>query len=533
MRKKIIYSTTILLISIFVFSIIGTNANSTLFYGKAGENKLETNGIEIEWTANGTRVCGEIENQKNASICCDGAGGAIIVWEDSRVGGAMTDIYAQKIDAAGIGQWTDNGTAICTEDNYQEAPQICCDGEGGAIITWQDFRNGSYYDIYAQKINATGYIQWIANGTPICTENHNQEAPQICCDGTGGAIITWQDYRNQNDFDIYAQRINSTGHIKWTANGTTICNETQNQENPQICCDGASAIITWQDYRNGLCDIYAQKLDSTGNIQWTANGTAICNEIENQQYPQICCDGAGGAIIVWEDCRVGGAITDIYAQKINATGSTKWALDGTAICTENNEQYVPQICCDGAGGAVIVWQDYRSGSTWDIYAQKISATENIQWTGNGTAICTEIQNQQAPQICCNGEGGAVIVWQDYRSGSTWDIYAQNIDAEGNFQWMVNGTAICTEILDQDTPQICCYGKSAIITWQDYRNFFYDIYVQKVTEEEGPDTRMLLLVAAAATSGGQGFLGLSTGTWMIIGAAVGVLVIIMAVAAKKK
>lgn len=39
-----------------------------------------------------------------------------------------------------------------------------------------------------------------------------------------------------------------------------------------------------------------------------------------------------------------------------------------------NNQRVPQLVSDGAGGAIIVWEDARSGSTLDIYAQGINAS---------------------------------------------------------------------------------------------------------------------------------------------------------------
>ena len=54
--------------------------------------------------------------------------------------------------------WTLNGVAICTTVNDQYNPTIVSDGSGGAIITWNDFRNGSDYDIYAQKIDENGSI---------------------------------------------------------------------------------------------------------------------------------------------------------------------------------------------------------------------------------------------------------------------------------------------------------------------------------------------------------------------------------------
>jgi len=58
-------------------------------------------------------------------------------------------------------------------------------------------------------------------------------------------------------------------------------------------------------------DIYAQKVDSAGIMKWTTNGVVICNATDVQDYPQIISNGAGGAIITWHDERSGNK--DIYA----------------------------------------------------------------------------------------------------------------------------------------------------------------------------------------------------------------------------
>jgi len=48
----------------------------------------------------------------------------------------------------------------------------------------------------------------------------------------------------------------------------------------------------------------------------------------------------------------------------------QWQVDGVPICTAVNDQYSPKIISDGTGGAIIVWQDERSGSDWDMYVAR-------------------------------------------------------------------------------------------------------------------------------------------------------------------
>ena len=102
-------------------------------------------------------------------------------------------------------QWSVNGTAICTATNHQINPQICSDGANGAIVAWQDIRGGTWYDIYVQRINSAGIVQWTTNGAAICTGLNNQYEPELCPDGVNGAFVTWNDFR-ASAYDVYAQR---------------------------------------------------------------------------------------------------------------------------------------------------------------------------------------------------------------------------------------------------------------------------------------------------------------------------------------
>ena len=170
-------------------------------------------------------------------------------------------------------------------------------------------------------------------------------------------------------------------------------------------------------------------MSATGVVQWTANGVAICTAAEDQAFSTITSDGAGGAIITWYDYRIG-TNYDIYAQRINSSGAVQWTANGVAICTAARHQEFPTITSDGAGGAIITWRDRRSGTNWDVYARRINAAGAVQWTDNGVAISTAANDQLYPTIVSDGAGGAIITWQDYRSGTNWDIYAQQVSANG-------------------------------------------------------------------------------------------------------
>ncbi|MFH0989343.1 MAG: hypothetical protein V1799_04920, partial [bacterium] len=118
-------------------------------------------------------------------------------------------------------QWRHNGVAILDtagNDGYS-LPQIAEDGRGGAIICWRDIRNRKDLDIYAQRIDSSGKILWTHHGVPVCTAALNQNYPRMISDGEKGAIIVWEDGRDSVDLRVYAQKISSTGQVQWQENG--------------------------------------------------------------------------------------------------------------------------------------------------------------------------------------------------------------------------------------------------------------------------------------------------------------------------
>lgn len=144
---------------------------------------------------------------------------------------------------------------------------------------------------------------------------------------------------------------------------------------------------------------------------------------------QILKDGFGGAIVLWYDKRLNG-LYDFYIQRVDSIGITKWSLNGVPVCTDDSVQQYPEMVSDGAGGAIIAWEDKRNYTTsrWDVYAQHIDSSGTVRWTNNGMAICTAIWQQQYISMVTDGNGGAIIGWSDARTGF-WQGYAQRVNDE--------------------------------------------------------------------------------------------------------
>jgi hypothetical protein len=424
-----------------------------------------------QWNPNptfNTAIVIQPKSQKNIHCISDSKKGVISVWDDNRNSLlSSTDIYAQRTRSNGIEKWTTNGIPVCTAPGIQKSNNITFGGlDGSSIITWEDGRNGNY-DIYAQKIDSSGNLLWGANGVVICNKLSNQKNPKIITDDAGGAIIVWEDSATFY-FDIYAQRISSSGSAMWATNGVPICTASNQQQNPTLDLDGlGGAIITWQDKRSNVdYDIYAQKIGASGVIIWTLNGVSICNAVNTQSNPRIEPDGANGAIIGWVDKR--NAIhNDIYLQRVSAVGVPQWSINGLAVCNAINNQSAIDLKYLGSSGILCTWKDERTLPI-QIYTQLISINGLVQLSTNGLQLSFGLKALN-PNTVKDGLGGAIIAWQD-SSALGWDIKSQKINSVGSLQWPVGGAIVSNAIYDQVSVTLTSDGTGgAIYLWEDERN----------------------------------------------------------------
>lgn len=419
------------------------------------------------WIENGVLVCGEAGRQFRQEMVADGRGGAVIAWTDERTG--SKDIYAQRIDRFGLPLWQTGGVPLCAAPSVPSYMQIVPDASGGAIGAWYDDRSGAG-GLYLQRIDGSGIAQWAPDGTLI-SAYARQWYPAMVPDGSGGAIVSWCDVRD-GSYYVIAQRIDENGTLLWGSEGIVV---TTGLYAPALVADGSGGAIVgagsraWRvdaegsflwsaegvsapggdifaDGNGGAffvvltilpqvdplpigggfnCSIAVERIDSNGNIAWPdsvviADSTATWYEFP--PTPGLVPDGCGGAIIVWYG-EVSGSL-GVRGQRIDSLGTKLWS-DSGALIGSVVDLWGPQIVSDGAHGAVVI-----SGSM-SIYAQRIDQNGLAQWSTDGIVLCngTAATWPLHASVVSDGSGGGIAAWTDKR-GATLDIYAARVDASG-------------------------------------------------------------------------------------------------------
>jgi hypothetical protein len=86
---------------------------------------------------------------------------------------------------------------------------------------------------------------------------------------------------------------------------------------------------------------------------WTANGAPVGPFASIQHTPVMASDGAGGAFVVWEDWRAGNN-THTFVQHLSPRGATSpgWPGEGLMLASGGYRDH-PVVIADGAGGAYV------------------------------------------------------------------------------------------------------------------------------------------------------------------------------------
>jgi len=439
----------------------------------------------LAWSA-GVPICFTPENQSNPGLVSSVSGSGILAWSDQRQGGYGADVFVQRINSSAVPEWTSNGVHLTTTGQASSSPEIAPDGAGGAIMAWSSYADGGYSDIFAQRVDASGTALWTAGGILICNQLYDEWVYSIVSDGAGGAIIVWEEAKSSviiGSYIVRAQRVDGSGVRLWTAAGVLVSGVGLEGSTPRAASDGAGGvIIAWtRRHLNPSSqfeyDGYVQRINAAGATLW-ADGGASIGTFPGNQYPStITPDDAGGAIVVWEDYRndING---DLFMQRLRPVGTVMWDPNGVALATATGSQHMTDIMPDGAGGAFMLW-DSKSR----VWLQRVNSNGVEQYVTNGVMVSK--YESGSGQFTTDSAGGVIATWSDLRNvnavDSYADLYAQRFSGSGVPLWTSWGVPVCTEPKLQFNEQIIPNGSGgALIVWQDWRNENVDIFGQGIS-----------------------------------------------------
>ncbi len=147
-----------------------------------------------------------------------------------------------------------------------------------------------------------------------------------------------------------------------------------------------------------------------------------------QLAPACASDGAKSFLVAWQQGAkyYERADAKVYAARVSAEGKV---LDTApiALCAAKGSQERPRVAF-AKGVYLVVWQDFRNGKNWDIYAARVKADGTLM-DKESFAVASGPEEQALPDVAADANG-FVVVWQDRRNGNGYEAWAARVSAEG-------------------------------------------------------------------------------------------------------
>ncbi len=481
-RETIVVGLTCVLTSLLSRSVFGVQGYE---FGK------------VYWRFNGVPLCLASGLQGIPHTTTDSAHGLIAIWANCRSSSTGCDIYAQRIGMNGDVLWQVDGVPVSTAPDDQLGPRIASDDVGGALVAWSDFRNGTNYSVYAQRLDSLGNHVWISDGITVAIGILNQTVWDLVPDTLGGAFVIWEEWQGYpaTDVNLFAQRIDNQGHLLWSV-PVTITAAPNGQYYGDAAPDGAGGVlVTWDDLRDPADpNIYAQRIAADGVVLWTLDGVLVSPDPALQRAGHIVSDESGGAYIAWYDFRSNYNCADAYMQRLTSTGARAWEFDLPVVANYDYAEGPTDLVPDGRGGAILIANRYIYGAVeTDVLAQRINSAGGLLW-GTEPMNVTPWEAQQDFAVAApDGEGGAYVAWIDkYTDKAAYDVWTQHVGANGASLWPGHGVQAVSAVGPQWELAIVDDSHNGfIVAWQDYRNGRDnpDLYAQRIGDV--PVTRYFL------------------------------------------
>ena len=399
-----------------------------------------------------TLVISEAEgSQSDIRMAALNDGNFVFTWADKR--SADTDIYAQKINLAGDLLWGSYLIVYSDQNGLarpQVNPRIVKTSDNGVIIVWEDFRLDTQNpDLFAQKISASGIKQWSEEGIALCTAEFAQLGPRLASDNNGGCFVVWDDLRNGNapNVDIYAQHLSASGNALWEANGKAICIAPNEQSGSLIKVSNNIVFINWMDIRNGSVGIYYQALTYEGTVLLAVNGAEVfwglSGDAPLDNY--LILKRSSDVVIIWQDTRFANDGYRLFFQFLNPDGSIDFEPNGHPVTVSvGGSQSTPSAVVTPDDQIAIVWEDAR-GDNPKVYAQLLSASGERLWGEQGMELTVNSPLRQKDPKVSYYNGSLYFGWSGSDQVETsffYHIYGQRI-YNGQKMWGPNGILIST------------------------------------------------------------------------------------------
>jgi len=355
----------------------------------------------------------------------DTAGNALIAFLDTREGVANQQVTAAKMSPSGNALWSRHGVQLTSDSDFHAAPKIVGTSDGYIVVAWT-----SNSDVVLQKLDANGVAQW-GSGVVFSLTGYDYLLADLHAADNGSVIVSWVSNKGfGSNSQLRANKVSSSGSLLWGSSNADIFDvgSLQFGNFPYFVYDGnGGAVFAWYTSIPTL-QCFAQHIRSDGSEAYPHNGVAGSgNTINVRVSPAAAYSKATDEVFMfWTEEDSNQVLNGVYGQKFNSTGALEWGADGLSIVPLGTDQQIFVSTVQVGSGALVFWVDMQSFGSSTIQAAKLDDA--------GATVCAQFPVSSLPSdkarlaAAIAPSSIAAVAFEDDRIGNN-GIYIQNVNPD--------------------------------------------------------------------------------------------------------
>jgi hypothetical protein len=240
-------------------------------------------------------------------------------------------------------------------------------------------------------------------------------------DGAGGVVVNYvRGIRTGNhmEMEVLTQRLDSTGNLCWGANGLVLSETVRHSYSTRVLHHGDSTFwVLWSEVSPQADDmerLVVQRLTAAGATLLDTSGTQVTPYLALGRDISLLALPGEGVFVVWNvDLR------ELYANRISNSGELRWGIDGVSV-----RDTVPAVChshqarISPDADLIVAWyeRERHGNRKQGIHVQRLDSSGNRLWGDFGYPVSTNPANQSRPRMEMI-DNNVLVAWSDDRSDS--------------------------------------------------------------------------------------------------------------------
>jgi hypothetical protein len=374
----------------------------------------------------GGRIVADLSNSstEDYGLDIDTSGDALIAFLDTREG-SNQQVTAARLGAFGKAEWGRRGVQLTSDSSFHAAPKIAGTSDGYIVVGWTSDSN-----VVLQKLDKNGVAQW-GSGIVFSQSGLDYSLADLHAADNGSVIVSWVSNSGfGSNSQLRANKVSSSGALLWGTSNVDIFDvgSLQFGNFPYFVYDeSGGAVFAWYTNSPAL-QCFAQHIRADGSEAFPHNGVAGSGNTRNVRVSPAAAYriATDEVFMFWTEEDSNQVLNGVYGQKFNSTGTLQWGANGLPIVPLGADQQIFVSTVRAGNGALVFWVDSQGFGSSTIQATRLDDA--------GATVCPQFPVSSLPSdkarlaAAIAPSGIAAVAFEDDRLGNN-GIYIQNVNPD--------------------------------------------------------------------------------------------------------